>query len=283
MLVARILRRHVDFNHDGDWNPLAQLAAMLPAVALAGATTQIFTLFDISRLSPLDGALAGATLGFLTAPCGLGAIALAGSLRAHAPTAAGAFLCIAGILDLRAFRLCISRQRADHDAFAYVLLAVALAIVAMRHGDALVRPGLSPFLACCALTAVLYAIVHRRRQCVVARIAPSVMVIGALLGAPVPPYHATETTMTDLFPGERLNFTGALSCEENVCAIVRYAITCCRADAAPVAVRLDRPLTFPSGTWLQIVGHIDNIGGDLRLIPERIDHIAAPSDPFIYR
>jgi len=72
MLVARILRRHVDFNHDGDWNPLAQLAAMLPAVALAGATTQIFTLFDISRLSPLDGALAGATLGFLTAPCGQG-------------------------------------------------------------------------------------------------------------------------------------------------------------------------------------------------------------------
>lgn len=89
--------------------------------------------------------------------------------------------------------------------------------------------------------------------------------------------------MTDLFPGERLKFTGALSCAEKVCAIVRYAITCCRADAAPVAVRLDRPLRYSAGTWLRVDGHIDSIRGDLRLVAYRMDRIAPPTDPFIYR
>ena len=109
------------------------------------------------------------------------------------------------------------------------------------------------------------------------------MLAGALLGAAPPQYRATETTLTDLFAGERLTFTGALARDGNASAVVRYAITCCRADAAPVAVRLDRSPPFPTGTWLRVAGSVENVNGELRLITTRIERIAPPTDPFIYR
>ncbi|MGC2407270.1 MAG: hypothetical protein WA431_12750 [Candidatus Cybelea sp.] len=65
--------------------------------------------------------------------------------------------------------------------------------------------------------------------------------------------------------------------------MVRYAITCCRADAAPVAVRLDRTPRFPAGTWLRVEGSVENVNGELRLITTRIERITPPTDPFIYR
>jgi hypothetical protein len=284
VLVARILRRRLQCDSAREsHNPVGQLTAILPAVLLAGASAQLFAAFDPARLSPVGSAIAGALLGFSAAPCGLGAVAVAGTLRAHAPIAAVAFLCVAGIADLRAIGLRRSHLHADHDALAYALLAVALGIVAWRHGDSLVHPVLSPILGCCATAALLYAVVHRRTSFAPARVAPGLMLLGALIGAPPPSYHATETTLTDLFPGERLTFTGALSCETDTCAVVRYAITCCRADAAPVAIRLNRTPPFPSGTWLRTDGRIASVRGDLRLVSQRFDRIAPPSDPFIYR
>jgi uncharacterized membrane protein YcgQ (UPF0703/DUF1980 family) len=109
------------------------------------------------------------------------------------------------------------------------------------------------------------------------------MLIGALAGAPPLQYSATETTLTDFFPGERLIFTGALSRDTSNDALVRYAITCCRADAAPVAVRLVRPLPYAAGTWLRVDGTLARSSGELRLRPQRIERIAPPADPFIYR
>jgi hypothetical protein len=281
LAAARIFRAPI-VHANAPPEPLRELAGILPAAILAGAAMQIGAVFDLARLSPAAAAAVGAALGFAAAPCGLGAVALGGALRIHAPWAAGAFLCIAGIADVRAFSH--GRQtRADDDAFGYVLLAVALAIVASRHGDALVHPLFTIALGCCACAALLFAFLRRRVSCASARLGPALMLAGALVGAPPPEYRATETTLTDLFPGEQLTFSGALAREGTASAIVRYAITCCRADAAPIAVRLDRTPLYPAGTWLRVDGQIEVAASGVRLMARRIERIAAPSDPFVYR
>jgi hypothetical protein len=284
-LAARILRRPL--GREGiaareNVHPLGELAAILPSALLAGAAMQIAAIFDPGKLSGAGGVLLGAVLGFTAAPCGLGAIALAGALRVHAPYAAAAFLSVAGVVDLRA----LHRSRhaaAEHDAFGYALLAAALGIVAWRHGDALVHPAFTLALGCCAGGALLCAAAYRRCRSSAARHAPALMLVGALVGAPPPQYHATETTLTDLFAGERLTFTGALQRDRGTSTVVRYAITCCRADAAPVAVRLDRTPPYPAGTWLRVDGLVETTGNDVRLVAKSIQPVVAPSDPFLYR
>jgi hypothetical protein len=283
LIVARVLRSRAEAPHDHERpHPLAELSAVLPAALMAGASAQLLSGFDAARLPPIAGAAIGAALGFGAAPCGLGAVALAGTLRVHAPMTATAFLCVAGIVDLRALRT-RSHVQTDHDVLAYALLAAASAIVAWRHGDALVHPALALPLWGCAAAALFCAARHRRQKCATARIAPSLMLAGALIGAPPPVYHATETTLTELFPGEGLSFAGVLTCENGACALVRYAITCCRADAAPVVVRLSAAPGYPPGTWLRASGRIDEARGDLRLVAQSVTRIAPPADPFVYR
>ena len=276
-----LCRRNGDSCAGAGSRVLAELRAVLPYAIAAGVTMQLLGTFDPSRLSPVAGALFGTLLGLLAAPCALGAIALAGVLRVHAPAAAAAFLCVAGILDLRTLSPRSSRP-ADEDAFAYLLLAAALAIVAWHRGDALVNPAFTPALWGCAIAAVGASLTYRRQRSSAARLAPALMLTGALLAAPAPQYRATETTLRDLFAGERLTFTGALARNGNASAIVRYAITCCRADAAPVAVRLVEAPRYPIGTWLRVEGSIEDAGGDFRLVPRRIERVAPPADPFIY-
>ena len=79
------------------------------------------------------------------------------------------------------------------------------------------------------------------------------MLAGVMVAAPPPAYTMTETTLTDLFPGERLDFTGRLARNGDSAALVRYAITCCRADATPVAV--DSPLLHPTSAPANGFGH----------------------------
>jgi hypothetical protein len=282
LVVARLLHHESRLGCPHSSDLLGEFAALLPAALLAGAATQVAAAIDPAKLSPLLGAAAGALLGFTAAPCGLGAIAVAGALRVQAPIAAAAFLCVAGIIDLRAL---VPRTHAKngHDALGYILLAGAFAIVALRRGDALVHPAIAPLLAACAVAALICAIVHRREQSAMRRYAPVLMLIGAVSGAPPPQYYATETTLTDLFAGEHLTFTGTLTRDGAESALVRYAITCCRADAAPVVVRLDRAPRYATGSWLRVDGRIESLGGDLRLIAGSTLRIAPPADPFIYR
>ncbi|HEX3671161.1 MAG TPA: hypothetical protein VHT92_05590 [Candidatus Cybelea sp.] len=281
-LAARILRRRFSSAPGAHEiaNPLRELDAVLPAALIAGIVMQFA--FAAARLPRAGGVLLGAGLGFFAAPCGLGAVALAGALRAHAPAAAAAFLCIAGVVDFRAI-VRLRRAKLGDDAFAYAMLALALGIVALHGGHALVHPAFTLPLACCAVVALTCAFVRRRARCASVRIAPALMLAGSLLGAPPPQYRATETTLADLFAGERLDFTGALARDGTTGAIVRYAITCCRADAAPVAVRLTRVPRYPNGTWLRVEGRIAGSDGDFRLVTERVERVSAPSDPFLYR
>ncbi|HEY1884403.1 MAG TPA: hypothetical protein VGG51_15345 [Candidatus Cybelea sp.] len=157
---------------------------------------------------------------------------------------------------------------------------MALGAVALRGGDALVHPALAPVLGFSAAIALAGAARHRREISPAQRAAPILMLAGLFTAAPPPPYYATETTLSGLFPGERLTFTGTLVRDGSHIAVVRYAITCCRADASPVVVRLDRAPPYEAGTWLRVDGRID---GDLRLKAARTQRIAPPIDPFVYR
>jgi hypothetical protein len=260
----------------------AQLAALLPAGILAGIVLHLFGSVDLARVAvPLQFA-AGMAFGFVAAPCALGAVPLAAALHARSACAAIGMLCICGIADLRALVRARSTH-AGHDALAYAIAASASFVVAVRGGDALVHPRFAIPLGCSAVACAVLAVLHRRAQCARTRIAPALMLAGALLGAPVPSYDATETTMADIFPGEHLTFTGTLVHGRGADALVRFAITCCRADAAPVVVRLTRTLTLRAGTWLRADGAIVRNGDELRLSPQRIEAIAPPGDPFIYR
>jgi hypothetical protein len=263
-------------------HPLDELAALVPAAAIAGIAMQLTVAVHLDALSPILSALAGAALGFTAAPCGLGALAIAGALRIRAPVAAAGFLCIAGVLDFRALSH-KRRARTGHDAFAYCLLAVANGIVAFRRGGELVHPALTAALACCAVAALAGAALYRRQRSPAARAAPVVMLAGALVGAPPPQLHVTETTLTDLFAGESVTFTGALDRERSASTIVRYAITCCRADAAPVALRLDRPPPYETGTWLRVDGTIESDKRGFFLVRRSLARVAPPADPFMYR
>jgi hypothetical protein len=283
LLCARLLHaRTACANHMPALQPLAELAALLPASLLAGAAFVCFAAFDPAALSPVGEIALGGTLGFCAAPCGLGAVAVAAALRARAPLAAAAFLCVAGIADLRALHR-VAHRREEHDALAYALLAVALALVAWRHGDSLIRPSIAAAAGACAVVTIVYATIYRKHQSWRSRIAPGLMLAGVLAGAPPPSYHATETTLADLFAGEHLSFTGRLTREGARAALVRYAITCCRADAAPVAVRVDPAPRASDGAWLHVEGNIESVAGSLRLVPHAVARIAPPTDPFIYR
>jgi hypothetical protein len=262
---------------------LDELDAMLPAAFAAGAMTQLAAFVDVRHLTPPAQVLGGTLLGFAMAPCGIGTVAVAGALHGRAPLAAAAFLCIAGIADLRAFARRQSFCARRHDVLAYALLAAALGIVGWRHGGALVHPAIGvPLLVCCAVSLV-FASIYRRQQNAAARFAPALMLAGALVTAPPPAYHATETTLTELFPGEHLTFTGSVTRNAGATALVRYAITCCRADAAPVVVRLAHVPPFPAGTWVRVDGTIAIDARGPQLVSQRIERIAPPTDPFIYR
>jgi hypothetical protein len=264
-----------------DPNLLGELSRLLPAALLAGGAVHAGAFVDPSRLPPYVTALFGLALGFLAAPCGLGAVALAAALRVREPIAAAAFFCVAGIVDFRAVRH-VSHAPPNDDALAYAMLAAALGVVAWRRGDALVHPAFSAAVAGCACAAAFYCLHRRQRRCAAARAAPALMLVGALLGAPPPQYHATETTMADLFAGEHLKFSGSLVRNARTSALVRYAITCCRADASPIAVRLARTPDYPAGTWLRVDGTVALHNGVLLLAPARVERIPAPRDPFVY-
>jgi hypothetical protein len=113
IVTARALRRrfHAACPHEPA-DLAGELAELLPAALAAGAAMQFGGALNPARLPPVLCMLAGGLLGFAAAPCALGAVAIAGALHARSPLAATAFLCVAGIVDLRA----LSSRRARHAA-----------------------------------------------------------------------------------------------------------------------------------------------------------------------
>ncbi len=283
-MVGRLLRgARRDCTHEA--GALSDLHALLPAATGSAVALHVAGSFDPHALAPAAQMAAGAAIAFLAAPCALGAVALAGAIHVRSAAAATGFLAIAGIADVRALFVRKTRAaRADaHDALAYGLASVALATVALRHGAALVHPAFAIPLGISAGACAVAMVRFRSRQHWPARIAPAIMLAGAVMGAPAPEYRATETTMSGLFAGERLAFTGALVRKGPHDAVVRYAVTCCRADATPVVVRLARRAAYTNGTWLRADGIVRALGDTLQLDAERVTAVPAPADPFVYR
>ncbi len=282
LAVAAFLRRRDLRAHRKVDPPLAQLRALLPFALGAAALMQVaVSYFGLWRLSSPLGILAGAVFGYALSPCALGAVAIGAALDRTAPAVGLGFFSIVGIIDARAF---VTRHvhGVSHDGIAYGCAALACALVAARHGDALVNPRFTIALWFCAAALGWCTWRFRSSQAAITRWAPALMLIGAVVGAPAPQYHATETSLTSVFAGESLDFTGVLTQTGAATTLVRYAITCCRADASPVVVRLMSALPQAHG-WIHVHGRFVRVGADLQLAVDRWVPIATPGDPFIYR
>ena len=259
-----------------------QLWLLLP-IAAAGACFSLFTpaIFGLRPAPHLAFAM-GALTAFLLAPCGIGAAAFAAALRSVMPAAAAGFLCVAGIFDVRAWRHSRSALAQQHDAFAYVLAALTSGLVAAHGGAGMVHPRIAQALWPCAGALTALAYLHRAKRSRRLRIAPAIMFAGSMISVPPPQYHVTQTTIADAFAGERIDFTGVVTRTRGVTTLVRFAITCCRADAAPIVVRLQNAPRALAG-WVHASGVLVESGNGFALRAQTVQRIEPPADPFVYR
>jgi hypothetical protein len=255
----------------------------VPFAIVAGVVSHVLPiLYSVSAVNPIVAAAGGAMLGIVLAPCGLGIVGIASALHGVTPAASIGFLCTAGIVDIRA----LLNHRAAHvqpGGGAYAIAAIACALVAWHGGASLVHPRFVLPLFACALAFAALAWQHRSASSAPALVAPLLLLVVAIAGAPPPTYTATATTLGDAFPGERLSFVGVLARSASQTSLVRYAITCCRADAAPIAVVLVNPPRARNNSWLRADGTLFTKNGMLELHVDRSSAVAPPSDPFLYR
>ncbi len=179
-------------------------------------------------------------------------------------------------------------RRADSPAlrdgrFTLVLLALALTALALRGGAGLVHPRLVPFAAVAAIVAGTRAVrpllqAGRRTAAL-----PAIMLAALVTGSPQPPYVADEATALEGFPGEPVAFTGVAHADGAATRIVRFSITCCRLDAAALAITLDRRVAVRDGTWLRVRGRFALRDGRLVVHPAGVAPVDEPPDPFVYR
>ena len=278
--IDRTFPRAVSCAHDDD-SILGQLAAIMP-LAVTGALAVFFAPMLFSTRPSAPQAFAGAALAaFVMAPCGIGAIGLAAAMRGPLPAAAAGFLCVAGIVDLRTW-LRNAHTGRQHDALSHAIAAIACALVAGRGGAGLVHPKIAMALWACAIACGVLAYRYCSEQNPRLRIAPAIMLAGAVLAAPPPEYHATETSLEAAFAGERIDFTGVITHTGEVTTLVRYAITCCRADATPIVIRLERNVPALHG-WTHARGVLVQTANGLRLRADSMNAIAPPADAFVYR
>ena len=276
-LLARIAG---DDDHDRHTGILGELLALVPAAFIAGVIMQLLPALPLRNVPAVVLFAGGTLVGAVASPCALGGIALAASLHASAPSAAAGVLCTAGMLP-GAWRH--HAHDAMHDPWAYGALGLACALIAARHGGTFVHPRMTIPLALTAIVWLFLAWRFRLHRARLPRWVACAALGAVVIGAPAPAYRVTETTLADGFPGERVDFTGVAVAEHGASALVRYAITCCRADAAPVALVLDRDLAAFNGRWLRADGTLERDGADLQLHVDALTPVAPPSDPFVYR
>jgi hypothetical protein len=259
--------------HEHEFDAAAELEQLVPAAVAAGIVSAVIPHTWFAALPALAAFIAGAAAGTLASPCALGGVALAASLKSTSPFAAYGVLCTSGIID--AWRLRAVRQKKPGDRVTYAALASACAFVALGHGAALLHPNWTVPLAAAAALFALRIRVRAPRNPRAAALAAA-LVAAAIVGAPVPPIATSATTLSGAYAGERLSFSGIARGR----SLARYAITCCRADAQPMVLAIDRaPL---AGVWYRASGTLELHRGMLQLHVDRLTAIAPPPDPFVY-
>ncbi|MDE2481367.1 MAG: hypothetical protein KGN02_04165 [bacterium] len=266
--------------HGGEALP-GELVRLLPAALGAAALLAAAPELDLGHRPPALQLVAGLAIGLGAGPCALGTVALAAALRTASPLAAYALLAAGGMLDVRAW-LRRPHEHGHGGRAAYLLLGLACGLAALGGGATLVHPRLVPALALSGIACLWWAlrardVEHRPAAWLAAALAAAVVI-----GAPAPTYRADETTLADAFAGERVDFTGAYRVQRPHAALVRYAITCCRADAHPIAALLAHPLPLRAGAWVRVRGTLERSGDALVLVPQHVRTIAPPHDPFVY-
>jgi hypothetical protein len=138
-------------------------------------------------------------------------------------------------------------------------------------------------LACGAFFSALLACVRPIYVQRKALFAALLMSVAPILATQAAPYRPDVTGLEDIYPGQSVRFTGEITESNDSTMLVRYVITCCRADAFPLMLRLDRRLTARQGRWAEVEG---NIARDRRGMFLHVHHyklITPPNDPFTYR
>jgi hypothetical protein len=266
---------------DSQASVLSEMTAVLPCAIGAGVLSAIFENTTHPHLGALTGGILGLMLGFF-APCTLGAVALAATMRHVSMPATIAILAVSGICDLRTL-LPAHSTRQKHDAFAYAVGAAACVSLAYAHGATLLNPRFTIVLWLSSAALAVLAWRHRARRNARLRWAPMLMTAGVLMSHSSPPYNITETTLNDAVAGDTLTFRGVLARHDHEDALVRYAITCCRADEQPIVVRLERAVGERNGQWLEARGTLIEEPAGLALRIRTYRKLDAPPDPFIYR
>jgi hypothetical protein len=258
------------------------VVGLAPHAALAAiATLAVPDLLHVPTQAPLVQIALGCAFGLFASPCALGGVALAASMHVHAPLAAYAVLATAGVVHLPLKQSHVEHSR--EDPRAYLLLACAGALVAFQGGGGFVHPKLGAALLACVPVCAHAAWKSRTSRSTLAVAIAFALLLVVVVGAPRPSYRATETTLSDAFAGEAIDFTGQYVRDGLNAAIERDAITCCRADAAPVSLSLAAPLNARPGDWLRVTGTLVQSNDGLVLRVRNLARIAPPSDPFIYR
>jgi len=279
--ASLVARRGVEPEHSHDISLLSELVSLAPSALLAALAGTLAPDLHVSTLPLLIQILCGCVLGVLASSCALGGVALAASLHTSAPAAGFAVLATAGVVDVRRW---LPRFHIDcDDALGYVFVGCACALAAFEGGARLVNPKLSPALFACVPFCAVAAWRGRGSRGTLALAVATALAVVVVIGAPVPDYRATETTLTDAFAGESVDFTGQYVHDKHDAAVERYAITCCRADASPVVLALTLPLHERDGTWVRVTGTLAQSSDELKLRVREIQTIAPPRDPFIYR
>jgi hypothetical protein len=247
---------------------------------------------------PLGAALlfaAGAFAGIVS-PCASAAVAVSAGLRGTSAAAAAGLLATAGILPpgILTSMLGRCRLRRPHDnalptradgRLNYALLGFACSILVAGGPGGFVHPRLLPAIALAAATCLYLTLRRDDALRTNASIALPLALAGALVaGSPLPRSDVDATNLADAYPGASVRFTGTTRRRGKSSLLVRYAITCCRADASPVALRTERRLEVRDGTWIEAAGTIERDSrGELVLRTGTWRETAPPPDPFIYR
>lgn len=276
--AVALVRRCDGPQHAHPLSLLDDVGRLGPPAVLCGLFVALAPALNIAHRTPIVQLLLGTLAGVFAAPCALGGVALAASLHAQSTLAADAVLATAGIIDVASSTL--PHPRGGRDRVAYVLLALACALAAWMHGAALVHPRLTLPLFACAIYCAICAVRASAPTATGTRAIAGALVAVIVIGAPAPHYSANEATLAQLFPGERIDFTGVATSRER---LVRYAITCCRADAEPVALPLAQPLSIRLGRWARIQGIVERDARGLRVRASSLRAVAPPADPFVYR
>lgn len=260
-------------------SPLEQLAELVPYVIGASCLTPLLAAVGpVVAHAPVLALVVGAVFGLL-GRCSLGAVAVAAALRAPFPWLAAGILTTAGLAPIAPAAAHAGPGPTLNSRLGFALLAFASVSVATG-----MAPGiLHPRLAAAAVAAVVAGFALGGPMARTGLFAPIVACAAVLLGSPAPHYGLDSTTYGSAFAGAPVVFTGTIERHVGSALLVRFAITCCRADAAPLALRLESDPGLPTGSWAEVRGVFRESARGLFVHESSLRPVARPADAYLYR